>query len=328
MFCRPRRFLWIIPAFLSGVAAAFSGCLPRDDTALPTAEQGRALSVGAKLTPSERDALAERRDAIRGWARRCGPSVTKDGCDVGDSVLFDGILCLSGEADSCDAVAQAQGPDGRVWRAAHRVGYETRNSFSRDMALGALAYVVATRDTGFAQRWIGWIEANGKRTCREATDNRCNFTPGFWNLFGVVWEHVGLPTTPSMRADRVDNAFVLPLQARVAPAGFPLHLTAVNVLLRRAMGRESEFTLLATGVLAQRQPDNPFFLWLREGNSARVATAVSRACPERAPAHRAEWAFERSQDSGAQGRSMGWECVALINLMLEGGGAASTDLLR
>lgn len=272
-----------------------------------------------RIDPGELDALlSDRRSQILTWAERCGPSVAKQGCDVGDALLFDGLLCLSGEQASCEAIRLSQGADGRMWRAPHRVGMERENSFSRDMSLGVLAYLVATRDIALGTRWLAWLETNEFRTCREATDNRCEFTPGFWNLFGDVWAHLGQVPHAQMLTDVVNNEFVLPLQARVSPPGYPLHLVGVNLLLRRSLGMDSGLMRVAASTLVQRQPENPFFRWLHEGNTPEVARLALAQCPLDAPKKRFQWSFERRDDEGAFRDSFGWECVALLNFMLAG----------
>ncbi|MCA2959249.1 MAG: hypothetical protein IOD12_03295 [Silvanigrellales bacterium] len=275
--------------------------------------------TGCTATPVEQESrkqIEERRSEIRSWAERCGPSVTKRNCDVGDAMLFDGILCLSGERASCHAVALSQGPDGRMWRAPHRVGTERQDAFSRDMSLGVLAYLVATQDAALGHRWLAWLETNNFRTCVAASDNRCDFTPGFWNLFGEVWAQLGQAPHPQMLTDVVNNEFLLPLQARLSPPGFALHLVGVNLLVRRALRMESALTRVAASTLVERQPENPLFRWLHEGNTPEVVRLALEQCPARPPARRTQWSFERRGEDGAFHDSMGWECVALFNFML------------
>ncbi|NBO38908.1 hypothetical protein EBU99_10035, partial [bacterium] len=149
--------------------------------------------------------VLERRSQIQGWSIRCGVSASKDDCEVGDAVLFNGLLCLAGDELSCEAVRRSQGSDGRMWRAEFRLARDAVNSFSRDMAVGVLAYLVATRDTDLAKRWMVWIEQNDYRLCRESTDNRCDFTPGFWTLFRDVWEFLGLPLNEKMQSVVLDD---------------------------------------------------------------------------------------------------------------------------
>ena len=42
----------------------------------------------------------------------CDGYPSKENCDDGDSNIFNGLLCLSGESIGCDAVRDAQGRDG------------------------------------------------------------------------------------------------------------------------------------------------------------------------------------------------------------------------
>lgn len=266
--------------------------------------------------PSDVAGLQALRDQIQNWSIRCGFSVAKDNCGVGDAALFNGLMCFSGDELACEAVRRSQGSDGRMWRSELRVAGDAVNSFSRDMALGVLAYLVTTRDTGLGQRWMTWIEQNDQRLCRESSDNRCVITPGLWSLFRDVWTYLGLPLTRSM--DQVlllDSSFLTLMQAQFAPLGFEVHLTAVSLLLRYKMGQKSETLTSLASALVTRQPTNPFFVYLSEGPSHRTVRLTHAWCPTSAPAYKYEWSFERNSGESPWLRSMGWECVMLINLL-------------
>lgn len=282
------------------------------------AEQPNAAVLSAK--PSDRllmmALLLERQNEIRRWARRCGVSVAKENCEVGDAALFNGLMCLSGDELSCEGIRRSQGSDGRMWRAEYRVAADAVNSFSRDMALGVLAYLVKTRDRELALRWMNWIESNDFRLCRESSDNRCSFTPGFLTLFREVWEFIGLPATPQMRAAVFEDSVMALLQARFAPAGFEMHLAGVNALIRKSMGQDSPTLNSLTDALTVRQPLNPFFGYLALGARAQVVQQTLDWCPQSYPEERAEWSFERDEANKPWQRSMGWECVMLINFMM------------
>lgn len=269
-------------------------------------------------SPAEQVSLLQNhRDKIEAWVQRCGASVAKENCGVGDAALFNGLMCLSGDELSCEAVRRSQGVDGRMWRAEHRVASDAVNSFSRDMAMGVLAYLIATRDRDLAQRWLAWIEGNQFRMCRESTDNRCEFTPGFWMLFKEVWEYLGLSPNAKMSSAIVDESVVALLQAHFAPAGYQLHLAGVNALLRRAMGQSSATLNSLTDSLAHRQPSNPFYAYLARGAQPDVVEKAVAWCPTSAPESRSEWSFERDEKEVPWARSMGWECLMLINFLLK-----------
>jgi len=285
----------------------------------PSQYQSTLLSARTVLvSPAEQVSLLKNhREQIEAWVQRCGASVAKENCGVGDAALFNGLMCLSGDELSCEAVRLSQGLDGRMWRAEHRVASDAVNSFSRDMAMGVLAYLIATRDRALAQRWLAWIEGNQYRMCRESTDNRCEFTPGFWMLFREVWEYLGLSPNSKMTSAIVDESVVALLQAHFAPAGYQLHLAGVNALLRRAMGQSSATLNSLTDSLAHRQPANPFYAYLARGTLPDVIEKTVAWCPASAPESRSEWSFERDEKEVPWARSMGWECLMLINFLLK-----------
>ncbi|MEY2987531.1 MAG: hypothetical protein RJB13_1052 [Pseudomonadota bacterium] len=273
-----------------------------------------SLSAGG----SEIAELVSLRERIEGWASRCGFSVAKDNCSVGDAALFNGLMCLSGDELACEAVRRSQGSDGRMWRAELRVAADAVNSFSRDMALGVLAYIVETRDVGLAQRWFAWIKQNDLRLCRESTDNRCSITPPVWTLFREVWLYLGLTPEKEMSPTSslwIDTSFVTLVQAQFAPLGFEVHLTAVSLLLKSKMGQRSDTLKSLAAALVARQPGNPFFVYLNEGPSFRAVQLTNQWCPANPPEYKSEWSFERSIEQQPWLRSMGWECVMLINLI-------------
>ena len=114
-------------------------------------------------------------------APRCGDKryPSKNHCDDGDMTLFNGLLCMAGFEEACGAVADAQDENGRFWRSPDRKGDNKGDphSFSRDMSLGVLAYLVATKDKLAAQKWISWIGDNKK--CLYASGQDCGFSlPG------------------------------------------------------------------------------------------------------------------------------------------------------
>lgn len=274
------------------------------------------VGMTTPATSAEVTGLLALREKIEGWAIRCGFSVAKDSCNVGDAALFNGLMCLSGDELSCEAVRRSQGADGRMWRAELRVASDAVNSFSRDMALGVLAYLVATRDVGLAQRWLAWIEENDFRLCRESSDNRCSMTAAVWSLFRDVWIYLGLsPTEKMLNTSWLDTSLITLMQAQFAPLGFEVHLTAVSLLLKFKMGQSSETLHSLARALVYRQPTNPFFVYLHEGVSFRSVQLALQWCPSDPPDYKTQWSFERNSNEHPWLSSMGWECIMLVNLM-------------
>jgi hypothetical protein len=127
---------------------------------------------------------------------------------------------------------------------------------------------------------------------------------------------MGLPITAQMRTAVLDDSVMALIQARFAPAGFEMHLAGVNALIRKSMGQNSPTLNSLTDALTVRQPLNPFFSYLAMGAQARVVEQTLDWCPRLQPEERAEWSFERDEANRPWQRSMGWECVMLINFLI------------
>lgn len=269
--------------------------------------------------------------------RYCGAYPSKDDCDDGDSVIFNGLLCMSGEEIGCQSVRNSQDIYGQFWRSPRRnpgnLGEDS--SFSRDQTLGVLLYLVKTRDTGAAIRWMDWIEDNKYcslknplggnciltlyRVCRDADKETCTMTPALWGLTRKVWDYLGLGTTKPMRD--FNNADVSDLELSTAGSekpGYRLHLKAVSTFIRLVLGESVSRSKTIAGTLYSRQNANPFFQLLAEGNSAEVESKLLALCPkpgDRLDYIRHQWSWERDQADQAWTLSMGWDCIFMANLL-------------
>jgi hypothetical protein len=286
------------------------------------------------------DELAEAMTFWSSFAPVCpdaGGSPSKEDCDDGDMALFNGLLCASGEAAGCDAMRRSQGEDGRFWRSPARVDGNRgkKNSFSRDMAMGVFVYLATTRDQEAASRWLHWIEKNRPcvlkkpfsdgclirgphRLCRDDEDFRCTITPSVWAMFHMVWERLDLEPTEEMsfHASYFDD-IADPLAA-FTPDGYPSHLVGVHAFLEQILEREGGAGPELAERLADDQPENPFFLYLRDGKTDAVAKQVLALCPAVEngtdfPKH--QWSWERATDTHAWEESMGWDCLFMARLL-------------
>lgn len=99
---------------------------------------------------------------------------SKGSCDDGDSTLFNGILCDSGDSRGCDAVrdsfTQLDQTHGRFWRSPRAAqtnndgkGASDPGSFSPDQELGVLLYAWKTKDSTRLIQWFNTI--NDSRSC-------------------------------------------------------------------------------------------------------------------------------------------------------------------
>lgn len=265
-----------------------------------------------------------------------------DACDDGDMTLFNGLLCASGEERGCEAVARAQGPDGRWWRSPRRIGWEAPQhdvSFSPDQSMGALLYILQRRDADRFSAWLAWIESNRAclfeigghcvqrswpRFCRDDDDKRCTLRPADClrlELVGRIVGRDGQVCRRVMAEFGLPDTLIMPLDkwilgsAIVNEPGYPMHLAAVNILLARKAGLNTPKISLAAETLALRAPDNPFFAFLASGKSDPVVSAVRASCPapDRASTHRFQWTWERVAKPDAWLESMYWECISAEN---------------
>lgn len=277
---------------------------------------------GGILTEETQEALRVRRDAIMEWTIRRDGGPAKESQedmlgDVGDGTLFAGLLCASGDAQACNAVRDAQGEDGRWWRAPSRIGKEGDNTFSRDMTMGVLLYFAMSRDVQAAQRWMSYVEKNNGNTCATDTDGRCALTPFMWSSIRLVWLHLGLPLNTDMRLSQtLVGQRAWEGEARSRPPGFNLHLVSVTLFLFRKMNIWNESYQTASSILVERQPGNPWFLFLRDGKTEALASALLSRSQAEEPEGRREWSYERAEEDRAWESTMGWEHVTLINLMI------------
>lgn len=83
---------------------------------------------------------------------------------IGDSNLFNGFLCASGNEKACDSVKRSQGSDGRWWRAPNMVGYEDHpenansDTFSKDAFYGTLHYILHKNDQEAMNRLVEYMD--------------------------------------------------------------------------------------------------------------------------------------------------------------------------
>jgi hypothetical protein len=103
------------------------------------------------------------------------PDQLKGQCNDGDGVIFNGVLCISGDDRGCDAVRRSQAGDGEFWRSPRKVGVFSKDEtpFSNDHELGVWAYIAHKKDKVAFRKWIDWID--GQPYPRFCQDKNCIF---------------------------------------------------------------------------------------------------------------------------------------------------------
>ena len=301
------------------------------------------LAAAETASASLPETLSARRDFWKRRAFYCNnefPAKRLEGrpleCDDGDMTLFNGLLCASGIAEGCRGVADARGADGRWFRSPLRRRRPWLNgvaSFSRDMAMGVMLYLVESRDVDAARSWMGWIRSNsacllrnplggaclfrGGRICPEDHDS-CRLSPHLWYLLGLVWQELGLPRDDRMRDElALASHRVFVDEVRLTPPGYALHLQAVKGLLLEKLGKHLTQRRALLQVLMDKQPDNLFFRRLFFGPVPSLYGDLLDQCPApgRFSGDLRQWAWERDTRSRAWRRSMLWDCLFLLGMM-------------
>lgn len=266
----------------------------------------------------------------------CMGHPSKEDCDDGDMTLFSGLSCAGGDQRGCYAVQISQSGNGRWWRSPRRIdgNLGQHNSFSRDMAMGTMLYLVTRRDTQAATRWLNWIEDNRPclaekpwplegcairgphRYCTDEEDQRCTLTPASWALMGRVWDYLGLGRNAEMRRYEGADGDPMVIAAEQNDPGYTLHLVGVEVYLKQIMQAGREQREKVARILAKRQPGNLFFRLLHEGPTNMIASELAQVCPNPGQPHagrKSQWAWERDTNSQAWRHSMMWDCLFMLN---------------
>lgn len=227
--------------------------------------------------------------------------------DDGDSLLWIGLHCLS-SAQYCYQVSKSMSEDGQIWRSPRRVNVDQKNSFSRDMSLGALSYFLSTRDNVNFDRWVRFIKAHDNKVCLNAEDNRCNLTANIKTMINLVGSYIA--ATEKIDGDLSLAAYKISLQIAAATSepGYPLHLVAIQLYLLQLMGHEA-----STSEIAKRQP-NAFTHFVNKDYHKTVDEVLNKM-PEVKPANDYQWSFERATSSEAWKESMGYEFEFIINAL-------------
>ncbi|MBS0165376.1 MAG: hypothetical protein JSR29_04785 [Nitrospira sp.] len=262
--------------------------------------------------------------------------------DDGDTNLFAGLLCAVGEPLGCETVKRAQDPmSGRWFRSPRRAQTNNlgrKNSFSPDMALGSQLYISTTSEVASLKQWLNWLDTSRAcwigegdncvrspliRFCTDDTENGCTARPADLGVFAATLKKLSVsPQNEDIRRLLHQASLNMPdivwADSQINQEGFSQHLVAVEIFLLRRLGMEDQRMVGAAYALAQKQPKNPFFLYLSEGPTKKVADLTLSLCPSPAtgvPVQRTQWAWERKDKEQAWRNSVLWDCVFMARLI-------------
>lgn len=304
------------------------------------------------------DKLIQRREEIKQWSVKCDDgsySEILNECKQHDIVLFSGISCLAatlaedGETQKmrCDDVKEAQGANGRWWRGETRVDDGIENAFSRDMARGVHAYLIAkaylNKDlkekkevADSARKWLKWIsmpEADNK-LCTDFTKNRCRITLGSRNLFLNVFKAIDAfpKKAEKMSAKRIVKKIershwylkkLFLLETKVSEKGYPRHLKATSTLIYRIINnkKDKKITKVLNKTarwLHKKDRENNLLKFLDEGISEKLIENVLSLCPKELiipEGQKRDFQWQRTGMSASENAD-GHDCIYLLNLMI------------
>lgn len=268
-------------------------------------------------------------------------------CDDGDMTLFNGLLCAAGDERGCTGVAEAQDPTTGEWFRSPRIRLHGNDrggsSFSPDMALGVELYLVKKKDTVRAAKWLSWLDAHVPcsielgdwcllrglpRFCTDDVKEKgCTMRPGdaaeLSSTVSYLQETAGLPALPDGRLRGYLGSFagygpaIEDIGSRVNKPGFSQHLAGVSLLLMRLMGQTDSRIATAATRLAEKNPGNAFFSYLKEGGTETVRQEILARCPSQTtvlipPLH--QWQWERENSDRAWEHSCYWDCIFMAKL--------------
>lgn len=164
------------------------------------------------------------------------PDPLKGQCNDGDSVIFNGVLCTSGDDRGCDAVRRSQAANGQFWRSPRKVGGALsgdETGFSPDHVLGAWAYIAHKKDAAAFRSWINWMD--GQPRPRVCEDDKCTFVPStcpMLDLLALLLRESNKVCDPQHKAMDAANKLVADLQEQFNDAIARLYKIPGSDILR------------------------------------------------------------------------------------------------
>jgi hypothetical protein len=254
-----------------------------------------------------------------------------------DMALFGGLMCAGGERRGCALMRASQDVFGRFWRSPDRVGLSGLGDgapFSGDAFLGVAAFFASQAEADRFRKYLRYIRGNkaivyGRevyKSCQGDDAFQCVLAGSEWLLLNLLAKRFGQSAAVPLAVRNPQAVFgfeehILTWQAMFNPAGYRLHLTAVQVWLIRQLRGDSAELRLAASLLAGRQPNNAFFLYLHLGRDKTVQDVLNKSCiPSHQQIEYTEWMWQAAMPSFDMSdppwdRSMRWDCAFMYNLM-------------
>lgn len=301
---------------------------------------GDSKKGGSEASQTLIDQVNQRTEQIRTWTN----SYNHNGVagieeNDGDAAVFNGILWFSGE-DNLIPLSSYLEVDGRPRRNPLRVATTPEeNSFSRDQTLGLLAYLAKTKDIEMGNRLTQYINSISNHVVKSCPEDICNFSLPLFYTYNMVATEVGFEKLPLWLSLDEDNSTlieenkdnltteekdeivastfsdsVLYIATKLASPGYPLHLAAVQLMLKKNYSW-SKMNQRTANLLQAREKWNPFYVWLAQGVSEEALQRWLDLAPQNPPTcSRVDWILQRSEEQMRQNCSYGWDFIFVSNL--------------
>lgn len=309
------------------------------------------------------ETLKQRRNQISQWVSECDEnsgyhtqiSDHHNSCDQGDVISWAGYTCLAShlagddqnKTKRCRDVSLAQGTNGRWWRGQSRIENQNKNSFSRDMSLGVMSFLITqgllsddpltkSKTTDQALAWLEYLEhqGNGYRMCDDdvGLDNRCSLVSNTGKTLYKIFDKLGI-----INAANKDYKFVKKfsgkqkfnnwyLELLVTPVDYQLHLKSQEIFFKYIIGLNSDTEFKKfTKKIYQKDPLNPWYEFLHLGPTDKWVNRILEVCPaQRLNSNQwviwhsgdGDWAWQRDSKERAWEIANGHDCVFLLNLAI------------
>lgn len=296
-------------------------------------------------------AIREVSEYVTSLQKQC-PTMDKYGFDFatlgendGDACLFNGLLSTVGVAHGTNGVRLSQARKGEpfpgmFYRSPIRRSYGKdlrghKTYFSRDMALGVLAYYTGNPvNNDSASAWLSWIDKSRPCTVKKpkwlgggclirgaytyAPDDRSTITPTMWALMHRVWSYRGWKLHKQMDVWNKFDGDASIIEAQTCDLGYPLHLKAVQAYIKFLMGVSSEYSKKVGEIAHSRIPENLFYEFLcKRSFSTEAINRYLEMRPDVDQKFGTSWLWEKKDMSKDRiKQSAGWDFVFLGKLIL------------
>lgn len=255
-----------------------------------------------------------------------------------DMAIFGGLLCRAGIEQGCSLIQNAQDTNGRFYRSPRRVGeadLPNKATFSGDQLKGIIHYMTVSADRQRLEKFLVYLKSqptsvpsqnlrleSGYSSCPNGPPNFTCLLIGYdWFAMRKLSENFGLQWALPTNLREIEQAYDFDIddlvwEALITNNGYRLHLIANMAWSLKSIGVRHPSLDKTLGIIAAREPENPFFNYLILGRDKRVQRLADEQCSTvNTSEKRYDWTWQRATSTEAWKDSMGWDCVFIYKLL-------------